>query len=201
MSNKKCTLTNGTCEFGSCVGNDPGMCGINFEGPGTCSNTNAPHNGKCWFDQDCGTASCQPKNGLADFESCTTNKTEDTCPKEKCQWTAPTCQANKKKGIHQHINQTCDTLLNTYKKDVKCNNGYEAAVSSNPNYNGSINPQDITKRQPCGFVCNKSPTPPSPSPSKGMSTAAKVALGIAITSLVAVLVFLGYEAISKKRRR
>lgn len=162
MANKKCTLTNGTCEFQSCVGNNPGMCGINFEGPGTCSSDQSK---KCWFDKDCGSG-----------ETCTGDS-------------------------HHHINQTCTSLLNTFKNDVKCNNGYEAAVSSNPNYNGSINPQDITKRQPCGFVCNKSPTPPSPSPSKGMSTAAKVALGIAIASLVAVLVFLGYEAISKKRRR
>ena len=158
MVDKKCTLTNGKCGFQSCVGNNPGMCGINFEGPGTCSDQSK----KCWFDKDCGSG-----------ETCTGD----------------------------HINQTCASLLNTFTNDVQCNKGYEASVSSDLNYNGRINPQDITKRQPCGFVCNKSPPPSPPSPSKGMSTAAKVALGIAIASLVAVLVFLGYEALSKKKSR
>ena len=137
----------------------------NFEGPGKCSNTDAPNGGKCWFDKDCG-----PNN---------------------------TCTGDSQH--HHHINQTCDSLLNTFTNDVQCNKGYEASVSSDLNYNGRIN-KNMT-RQPCGFVCNKSPSPPSPSPSKGMSTAAKVALGIAIASLVAVLVFLGYEALSKKKSR
>lgn len=197
MATKNCTLTNGKCGFQSCVGKNPGMCGINFEGPGKCSNTDAPNGGKCWFDKDCGPASCQPKNpGDGLVQDCL-DKQQNTCPTDKCQWTVNTCKGDN----HHHINQTCDSLLNTFTNDVQCNKGYEASVSSDLNYNGSINPQDITKRQPCGFVCNKSPTPPPSPPSKGMSTAAKVALGIAITSLVAVLVFLGYEAISKKRRR
>ena len=135
---KNCTLNNGTCGFHVpyCVGGgkQPGMCGINFEGPGNCINSDAPHEGKCWFDKDCGTASCQPKNPGDGYVQECVDQPQNTCPTDKCQWTGPTCQGDK----HLHINQTCDSLLSNFKKDVKCNQGYEAAVSSSGNYNGSI---------------------------------------------------------------
>ena len=125
---KNCTLKNGTCGFGDCVGGDkPGMCGINFGGPGQCSNSGAPNNGRCWFDKD-----CAEKNA--------------------------TCNS---KNEHQHINQTCSTLLTKFAKDVTCDQGYQSAVSNSSNYQGSISP-DKSTRQPCGFVCNKSPTPTPP---------------------------------------
>ena len=41
----------------------------------------------------------------------------------------------------------------------------------------------------------------SPSQSKGMSTTAKVALGITITSLVVVIIFLIYNEVVTKNRK
>ena len=237
---KNCTLNNGKCGFPNCVGGGGGggdkLCGINFEGPGKCSNSDPsdpsdPHKGQCWFDKDCG--SCQPKKGAN--PDCKGKTTKNTCLTEKnCQWTGPTCQGDG----HHHINQTCDSLLSNFKKDVKCDHGYEAAVSSSGNYNGSIAKKTLD-RQPCAFVCNKS-TPSegsyicspglgchpdsraagtgpdgtrysdmdkcnaacksSPSPSsKGLSTAAKVALGITIAALLAVVIFLIYSEMQNKK--
>ena len=190
----KCTLENGTCGFPAktCVGgNKPGMCGINFEGPGTCSNSNAL-NKWCWFDKDCGSPNCQPTDPGAGVVQACLGKTEKTCPKDKCKWTGPTCQGDS----HHHLNQTCDSLLSNFKKDVKCNQGYEAAVSSSVNYQGRIN-TNTKKRQPCGFVCNKS-TGPKPGP-KGLSAVVKVIIGITIAALLAVVIFLIYSEMRKEK--
>jgi len=75
-------------------------------------------------------------------------------------------------GDHQHINQTCPALLNTFKDKVTCNQGYEAAVSTAANYTGSVvkgKKGEKWKRQPCMFVCNESTSPaPKPDENKGI---------------------------------
>lgn len=137
----------------TCVGNNPGSCGINMEGAGKCSNSSKA----CWFDTDCS-------------------------PGEQC-----TDHANG----HQHINQTCSQLLKQFQDKVICNDGYEAAVSTDPNYDGHVNKRQ-NQRQPCVFVCNKSsapgPSPPGPSPSKGMSTGVKIGIGVGVAIIIVLLV-------------
>jgi|UniRef100_A0A6C0J4W5 hypothetical protein len=130
---KPCNLVNGTCGFKdpACVGDS---CGINFMGPGTCSDNKTP----CFFDKDC------------------INVGKD----HKCTG----------KSDHYHINQTCDQLLKSYgEKNVVCKDGYEAAVSTDSNYNGTYSLKtNHVQRQPCMFECNKSTAPaPKPVENKG----------------------------------
>lgn len=145
---------------------------------------------------------CKLDNGKCGFHSCVGNNT-GTCGINmegagKCSKSSTNCWFNTdcpsdetcqylpgKKG-HQHINQSCSDLLVQFQSKVKCNDGYVAAVSSDPNYNGSVN-KTKTQRQPCAFVCNKS-SAPGPSPSKGMSTGLKIGIAVGVLILLALIV-------------
>ena len=90
-----CKLDNGSCGFSpkACVGGDkPGMCGINFDGPGTCSDSEKKN---CWNDQDCGKGQCTAIDTINGYPDCDKMTTKDACNAlyGKCQWTGPTCQS------------------------------------------------------------------------------------------------------------
>ena len=145
----------------------------------------------CKLDNgDCGFLHCVGNPGTCGINmegagKCNKTKTTKCWFNTDCP-SGETCQELPGKEGHQHINQTCSDLLSQFKSKVKCDDGYVAAVSSDPNYNGSVNKQK-TQRQPCAFVCNKS-SAPGPSPSKGMSTGLKIGIAVGAVILLALVV-------------